>query len=79
MQGYRRPGPSDAERAKSEQETAIEAKRVIVELDADDALLLQGMLRNERHRYEHVKNEVICGMLDHVEEALQAKRRAPSC
>ena len=45
-------------------------KTVEVTVGADDALLLQGILRQGREKYAH--NVVVTEMLDRVERALQA-------
>jgi len=55
-----------------------QSKIVVIRMAADDALLLQAHLREDRHRFEVAQNEVMTGMLDRVEMALQ-NRKYPRC
>lgn len=48
-------------------------RKVTIVLGADDALLLQGVLRNEWGTYR--ENEVVTPMLRRVEEALDLAQR----
>jgi hypothetical protein len=50
----------------------INVRKVTPTLGADDALLLLGHLRGERARFEQAGNEVMAGMLERVDEALDA-------
>lgn len=45
-------------------------KNVLVLMSSDDALLLQGSLRNYRWTFAQARNEVMTGLLDRVELAL---------
>lgn len=48
----------------------LNEKNVLVLMGSDDALLLQGSLRNYRWTFERARNEVMTGLLDRVDLAL---------
>ncbi len=52
----------------------VNVRKVTVIIGAEDALLLQGHLRSERFRFEEAGNEVMTGMLERLDEALEAAR-----
>jgi hypothetical protein len=49
-------------------------RKVTVVIGAEDALLLQAHLRGDRCRFKEAGNEVMTGMLERVDEALELAR-----
>lgn len=52
-------------------------RQITLVLGATDALLLQGHLRLDRERFVEADNEVMVGMLDRVEQALETAQTSP--
>lgn len=50
----------------------VNVRKLTITIGAEDALLLQGHLRGERFRFQEAGNEVMTGMLERVDEAIQA-------
>ncbi len=50
----------------------VNVRKVQITIGAEDALLLQGLLRLDHARFVDAGNEVMTDMLERVEEALQA-------
>ncbi len=49
----------------------VNVRKVQLTIGADDALLLLGHLRGEHFRFQEAGNEVMTGMLERVDEAIQ--------